>query len=82
MKETATESQIMPRPANATLRQAAEYLQLTDRTIQNLVYRGLLKPVYFGRRRFFRWSELHRLAKHGVKRISRHDAEQGVEAAS
>jgi len=26
----------------------------------------LLKPIYFGKRRFFRWSELQKLAKTGV----------------
>ena len=67
MKETVTESQIAPRHANATLRRAAEWLQVTERTVQNIADRGLLKPVRIGRRRFFRWSELEKLAKYGCK---------------
>jgi excisionase family DNA binding protein len=54
------------RPANATIKQAAAYLQVSDRTIQNFEYRGLLKAVRLGRRRFYRWSELERLARHGT----------------
>jgi hypothetical protein len=54
------------RPANATLDQAAQFMQLSRRTIQLLQKRGLLHAVYLGRRRFFRWSELEHLARKGV----------------
>ena len=73
----AQEKQIyVPRPANATLKQAAAYLQVSDRTIQNFEYRGLLRPVRLGRRRFYRWSELVRIAKNGVSRKVEDDARQ------
>lgn len=51
---------------NATLEQAARFLQVSARTVQNYQDRGLLPTVYFGRRRFFRWNDLERLAKSGV----------------
>jgi len=51
---------------NATLQQAAAYLRVSERSVQNYQDRGLLKPVRFGKRRFFRWSELQKLAKNGV----------------
>lgn len=54
------------KPANATLDQAAQYLQVSRRTRQNYQDWGLLKPVYFGKLRFFRWAELEKLAKTGV----------------
>jgi len=60
------DSQTMARPANATLKQAADYLQVCEKTILNFADRGQLRPVRIGRRRFFRWSELERLAKHGA----------------
>jgi hypothetical protein len=52
---------------NATLQQAADFLKVSQRSVQNYQDRGLLKTVYFGRRRFFRWSDLERLAKTGVQ---------------
>jgi hypothetical protein len=52
---------------NATLEQAATYLQVSVRTVQNYQDRGLLKTIHFGRRRFYRWSELEKLAKNGVR---------------
>jgi hypothetical protein len=51
------------RPANATSEQAVDFLQLCRRSVMDYQKAGLLKPVYFGRRRFFRWSDLERLAK-------------------
>jgi len=51
---------------SATLQQAAAFLQVSERSVQNYMDRGLLKPVRLGRRRFFRWSELEKLAKNGV----------------
>jgi DNA-binding transcriptional MerR regulator len=61
------ETTVRERPANATQAQGAAYLQLSRRTMQNLQDRGLLKPIYFGRRRFYRWSDLERLAKTGAQ---------------
>ena len=55
------------KPLNATLEEAADFLRQSERQVQNYQNRGLLKPVYFGRRRFFRWSELERLAKTGAQ---------------
>ena len=51
---------------NATLEQAARFLQVSPRSVQNYQDRGLLKPVRLGRGRFFRWVELERLAKTGI----------------
>jgi len=51
---------------NATLEQAAAFLQMSERWVLNCVENGLLNPIYFGKRRFFRWSELEKLAKRGV----------------
>lgn len=59
------EPETAKQPLNATLEQAAKFLQLSLRSVQNYQNRGLLKPIYFGRRRFFRWSDLERLAKRG-----------------
>jgi hypothetical protein len=59
------ESEIKKSP-NATLRQAAEFLQVSERSVQNYQTRGLLNTVYFGKKRFFKWAELERLARRGV----------------
>lgn len=58
------------RTANATLEQAAQFLQVSLRTVQNYMDKGLLNPIRFGRRRFFKWAELEKLAKHGVPQES------------
>jgi len=52
---------------NATLEQTAKFLQLSTRSVQNYQDRGLLKPIYFGRRRFFRCAEVEKLARHGAQ---------------
>lgn len=59
---------------NATLQQAAEYLQVSLRTVQNYQRRGVLRTVYLGGRRFFRWNELQRLARNGVPSYSSESA--------
>jgi len=51
---------------NFTLDQAAAHLQLSRRTIQNLQNRGLLRPIRFGKRRFFRRADVEKLARTGV----------------
>ena len=60
------ESEVVRRPKNCTLEEAAEFLNVSRRTIQNYQDRGLLKPVYFGKLRRFRWSEILKLEKTGV----------------
>ena len=59
---------------NATLEQAAQFLQVSLRTVQNYQNRGLLKTIYLGRRRFFRWADIEKLAKRGAP--TSHDLEQ------
>jgi hypothetical protein len=51
---------------NASLKPSADFLQVSERTVLNLQKRGVLTPVYIGKRRFFRWAELEKLAKTGV----------------
>ena len=60
------ESEVVRKPKNCTLDEAAEFLNVSRRTIQNYQDRGLLSPVYFGKLRRFRWSEILRLEKTGV----------------
>ena len=60
------EGESMRQSPNATLEQAAKFLQVSPRTVQNLQIRGLLKPVHLGYRRFFHWAELEKLARKGV----------------
>lgn len=49
-----------------TLDEVAAYLRVSRRTVLNYVGRGLLNPVYFGRLRRFRWSEVLKLERTGV----------------
>ena len=63
---------------NATLEQAARFLQVSLRSVQNYQDRGLLRTVYLGKRRFFRWSDLERLAKQGVPLPSKEAQEQST----
>jgi DNA-binding transcriptional MerR regulator len=56
----------LPAPVNATLDETAAYLKVSRRTVQLYQERGLLKPVYFGKTRLFRWKEIVALAKSGV----------------
>jgi len=53
-------------PKSCTLEQAASFLNVSRRTIQNYQDRGLLTPVYFGKLRRFRWAEVLKLEKTGV----------------
>lgn len=50
----------------ATLEEAADYLRVSLKTVQNYQRRGVLKTVHLGKRRFFRWSELEHIARKGV----------------
>lgn len=64
--EVQKREEFVPRPANATRKQAAQFLQLSERSVQNLEYRGLLKRVMIGSRVRYRWSDLEKIAKRGV----------------
>jgi excisionase family DNA binding protein len=66
-KEQLMENRTIPTPVNATLEEAAAYLKVAKRTIQGYQERGLLKPVYFGKLRRFRWEEIRRLEKTGIQ---------------
>jgi hypothetical protein len=57
----------MPSRSNATLDEAAEFLKVSRRQVQVFQERGLLKPVYFGKLRRFRWKEIKKLEKNGVE---------------
>jgi len=57
-------------PKNCTLEEAALFLKVSRRTIQNYQDRGLLTPVYFGKLRRFRWAEVLKLEKTGVPSAS------------
>jgi hypothetical protein len=46
---------------------SARALSVSDKTIKNMVDRGLLKPVYIYRRRLFRRTDIERLARTGTK---------------
>ena len=50
-----------------TIQEVAEFLRLSHRSVQNLQSRGLLKTVYFGKKRLFRWADVERLAKNGAR---------------
>jgi hypothetical protein len=65
---------------NATLEQAAQFLKVSPRSVQNYERQGLLTTVYLGRRRFFKWSELSKLAKNGVPRHGERPLEHGQDA--
>ena len=56
---------------NLTQGQTAGFLQLSRRTIQNLQRRGVLKPVRFGKRVFFRRADVEKLARNGVRTETR-----------
>ncbi len=56
----------VPQPKNATVDEAADYLKVSRRTIQTYQERGLLKPIYFGKLRRYRWQEIQQLEKSGV----------------
>jgi DNA-binding transcriptional MerR regulator len=56
-----------PQPLNATLDEAATFLRVSRRTVQLYQERGLLKPVYFGKLRRFRWADIRQIEKNGVQ---------------
>jgi hypothetical protein len=51
----------------AELQEAANWLKVCPRTVLNLEARGLLRTVRIGRRRFFTWESLQKLARTGVR---------------
>jgi len=54
-------------PLNATIDEVAAHLKISTRTVQLYQERGLLRPVYFGKLRRFRWKDLRQLEKTGVE---------------
>ncbi len=67
LKEREMETPEKRKSPNATLEEAADFLGVSKRSVQNYQDRGLLKTIHFGRRRLFRWVELEKLAKTGVR---------------
>jgi hypothetical protein len=51
----------------ATMEQAATYLQVSTRSVTNYHIKGWLDARYIGRRRFFTWASLEKLAKTGAR---------------
>lgn len=49
----------------ASIDQAVTFLQVSQRTVSNLQEKGWLDVRYIGRRRFFTWASLEKLAKTG-----------------
>jgi hypothetical protein len=60
------DKQVIRQSPNATLAEGAQFLKISPRSLQNYQARGLLKVVYLGKRRFFRWTELEKLARRGT----------------
>jgi excisionase family DNA binding protein len=56
-----------PKRLNATIDEVADHLRLSRRMVQVLQERGLLRPVYFGKLRRFRWKEVLQLERSGVR---------------
>ena len=80
MSPKTEEKTVSPRPApNATLKQAAAFLQVSTKTVLNMSDRKLLTSVRLGRRRLWRWTELEKLARHGTPVIT-HGKKAAVEA--
>lgn len=87
-----------PKPSLATIAEAAAFLKVSLRTIQNYQSRGLLSTVYFGKLRRFRWAEIIELENTGapilkeetspyrcgyyVQRGQRYDVECGKQAVA
>ena len=51
----------------ATMEQAAEYLQVSTRSLTNYQSRGWVDVRYIGKRRFFTWASLEKLVKTGAQ---------------
>ena len=54
-------------PQNGTPEEVRRYLKISPRTLANYQRRGLLRPIYFGKYRRFRWAEVIKLEKNGVR---------------
>jgi hypothetical protein len=57
-------------PPNGLLDEVAVFLKVSQRSVLNYQDWGLLKPVYFGKKRMYRWSDVEKLARTGVPRRS------------
>jgi hypothetical protein len=53
---------------------------VSERSVLNYQDQGLLTPVYFGKKRMFRWSEVEKLARTGVPRKNRKEEPEEVTA--
>jgi hypothetical protein len=51
----------------ATMEQAAAYLQVSTRSVTNYQSMGWVDVRYIGKRRFFTWASLEKLAKRGAQ---------------
>ncbi len=69
-----------PTPANGTKKQVAEHLQVCLRTVENYVAWGLLKPVYFGDKPMFPWSQVRKLERTGVSHKAQRERQEEVTA--
>lgn len=72
-----TVNQGMRKRPNGLLREVADHLGVSERSVLNYQEWGLLKPIYFGKKRMYRWSDVERLARTGV---SRRAAARNIEA--
>jgi hypothetical protein len=51
----------------ATMAQAAAYLQVCERSLSNYQKMGWVDVRYIGKRRFFTWASLEKLARTGAQ---------------
>jgi len=54
-----------PKPRNGKLDEVARHLGMSRRTVQNLIYRGLLPTVHFGRLVRIPWDAVAKLERTG-----------------
>lgn len=67
---------------NGLLDEVADFLCVSERSVLNYQQEGLLTPVYFGKKRMFRWSEVEKLARTGVPRRNREASGDAQDATS
>jgi hypothetical protein len=76
----AETNQDMRKRPNGLLDEVADFLHVSERSVLNYQRQGLLTPVYFGKKRMFRWSEVEKLARTGVPRRNRKEQPEEVTA--
>ena len=52
-------------PVNATIRQGAQFLNVSETTVWRMVYSKVLRSVRFGRAVRIPWDELERVSREG-----------------